>query len=197
MSVPSSGSIINNQDLYDGFNYWFVQFANAGITYGTNSYHFPDMPPEFIAGYGGSTSGIPLRSQRDYAIDTDRTIDDGGIRDYIIGQAVTYCRIRNVSITRTVTASGRRSGVDLLPIVETRTGITNLTTNFAAPGFSNPSSINNIIVNNIIYADQLNQFMYDCWTRYLNNQRNNTLSVPYSVCHNSCHSSCHGSRSRR
>lgn len=192
MAQITSGATIRAQDFYDTFFSRFTQFANQSITYGTNNYHFGDMPPEFNNTYGGPTSGISQEQPSWRGINPGATITASNIHDYVIGLSVIYCRIRNVSVKRIVTAT-----VGMTETSETRSGISNMSSSFAAPGFSNPSSINNIYVGNTIYASNLLSFIDDCYNQYRTNQRTNTLAAEYSVCHNSCHASCHGSRGRR
>lgn len=192
MAQISSGQTIRAQDFYDTYFSRFTQFANSGIAYGTNNYHYSDMPSNFISAYGGPTTGIPQEQTSWRSINPGATITAQDIKDYIIGLSVIYCRLRNVSVTRNITSTtGTPAGSS------TRAGISNMNSSFAAPGFSNPGSINNIYVGNTIRASNLLQFIDDCYNQYNNVQRQNTLSVEYSVCHLSCHSSCHGSRGRR
>ena len=192
MAQISSGQIIQAQDFYDTFYSRFAQFANQSISYGTNNFHFPDMPANFYSAYGGPTSGLSLGSPSINSISTGMEIFNNYVKDYIIGRSVEYCRIRTVSVTRNVTASGGP-----VESSETRTGVSHMTQDFAAAGFSSPGSINNIYQGNIIYASNLLQLIDDCYNQYRNNQRPSVYSATYSVCHNSCHNSCHGSRGRR
>lgn len=192
MAQISSGQTIQAQDFYDTYYSRFTQFANSGIVYGTNNYHFSDMPFDFNVAYGGPTSGITQEQPSWRGINPGATITASNIHDYVIGLSVIYCRLRNVSVKRIVTAT-----VGAVETSETRAGISNMISAYAAPGFSSPSSINNIYVGNTIYASNLLTFIDDCYNQYRNNQRTNTFSAEYSVCHNSCHSSCHGSRGRR
>jgi len=193
MPQITAGQTVQAQDFYDTFFSRFVTYANSWITYGTNNYHFPDIPnPAFTSAYGGSTSGLPLAPTSTNSINPGNIIDDQGIKDYIIGRSVEYCRIRSVSVTRVVTASGGPAQTS-----ETRTGISHMTPAYAAPGFSNPGSTGNIIEGATINAYRLVQFIDDCHSQYNNNQRQNVFLASYSVCHNSCHSNCHGSRGRR
>ncbi len=193
MPQITAGQTVQAQDFYDTFFSRFATFANSGIAYGTNNYHFADIPnPAFTSAYGGSTSGLSLAPTSTNSINPGNIIDDQGIKDYVIGRSVEYCRIRNVSVTRNVTASGGRAATS-----ETRTGISHMTPAYGAAGFSNPGSINNIYEGNTIFSSQLRQFIDDCYNQYNSNQRPSVFSASYSVCHNSCHSNCHGSRGRR
>lgn len=192
MAVPTPGFLVDKQSIYDGFYDKFTQFANSGIVYGTDAYPFADIPQSWKDAFGGPKSGISQGDPSNNAISSGNIIDDQGLKDYVIGQAVNYCRIRTVNTRRIVTASGGPAEGS-----EWANGVSNMTSANAAPGFSNPSSINNITQGNIIYSSQLNSFMSDCYNTYKAVARDVALQRQYSVCHNSCHSSCHGSRGRR
>jgi len=193
MGIPYSGKDIFDYDIFDTFRDYFVNGANANIVYGTNVYHFADLPQTFKDAYGGSTSGIPQGAQSINGINPREDIVASEIRDYVIGQAVTYCRIRKVSVTRRLMGDG-----GAVSSQSTNTGISNMISNFAAAGFSNPNSINNISPGNIIYASQIIQFVVDCYNQYNSASiRDSEYSASYDVCHTSCHSNCHRNRGRR
>lgn len=193
MAQITQGATIRGIDFYDTFFERFAKLANQNIVYGTDNKHFSDMPVDFNNAYGGTISGITQGSQTVNGISTGNTIDDAGIKDYIIGQSVIYCRIRNVSVKRNVLGDGGS-----IASFQTKVGITNMNSSFAAPGFSNPGSTSSISEGNTIYASQLTQFISDCYTQYSGTQRVNTLVSEYNVCHTSCHNACHSSgRGRR
>lgn len=193
MAQITQGATIYGRDFYDTFFERFAKLANQNIVYGTNNRHFSDMPQNFNDAYGGTTAGITQGSETVNGLSPGNTIDDAGIKDYIIGQSVIYCRIRNVSVKRNVLGDG-----GAIASSSTAVGISNMNSSFAAPGFSNPGSTSNIAQGNTIFASQLTQFINDCYTQYSGTQRVNTLVSEYNVCHTSCHNACHSSgRGRR
>lgn len=192
----SSGSVIDDQDLYNAVNSVISSYANSGIVYGTNNYHFADLPADFKAAYGGPTTGIPLSNYGNKTGDLieARAGSTNPIVDYVMVVGIVYCRIRSVAVTRNVTASGGPAATS-----ERRSGISYMTDTYASfygNGFPEPSSGSNVSSGNVINASQLNTFITDVKNQYAS-LRAVTFEASYSVCHNSCHSSCHGSRGRR
>lgn len=189
----TSGDIIDDQDIYNKFSDRITTLANASIVYGTNSYHFSDMPSTLTSQYGGTTSGL---SQSSWGNRTGQLIDASDIVDYVVSEATKYSRIRNVSVTRNVTASGGPA-----PSSSTATGKTHLLAGYGDgsisgwSSFTAPSSTN-IQTGQTISATNLVNYYESCRNEYVR-MRDYTITASYSVCHNSCHSSCHGSRGRR
>jgi hypothetical protein len=192
----ASGSIIDDQDVYNRVNSVISSYANSGIVYGTNNYHFSDMPAEFKTAYEGTTSGIPLSNYGNFSgqIIEARAGGTNPIVDYIMVVGIVYCRIRKVAVKRIVTASNGK-----LPTDETRTGVSYMKDTYASyysNGFPEPSSGSNISSGNVIRASDLINFIDAVKNQYAN-LRDVVFEAEYSVCHNSCHQSCHGSRGRR
>ena len=184
---------ITISSIFDQFTTNFVQFANENIVYGTNVNHFADQPSTITTRYGGTTSGITQSS-----FSPTNPISAAEIRNYISTQVGIYSRIRNVRVTRNVTATGTNpNGTTVLPTSSSVQGITNMVSTDAATGYIIPSSNSNIQAGRTIGASLLSTFMTDSKNNYVSGPRSSTLSLSFSVCHNSCHSNCHANRGRR
>lgn len=182
----ASGNIVTATDIYNQFVSVIQNPANSGIVYGTNNYHFSDLPTTGINLYGGTTGGLGAGGT---GINSGDIITASTIVNYVTANAAAFCRIRNMSVTRNVSASGGPAATS-----STNSGITHMAGAYAAP-FTNPTPTG-VQSSNIVAANELNNFYTNCYNNYTT-ARNNTYSYSYTVCHNSCHSSCHGSRGRR
>lgn len=182
----TTGDIINDTDIFDKFASAIAANANAGIVYGTDKYHFTDLPLAGRSRYGGTTAGL---TQMASGISAGDTVTAPTIVNYITSQAAAYCRIRNMSVTRNVSASGGPATSQ-----STRAGITHMTDAYAVT-FTIPASTG-VNSGDTISAPALNNFYTNCYNNYLT-ARNTTHTYSYTVCHNSCHSSCHLARGRR
>jgi hypothetical protein len=188
---------INNpitiSSIFDRFTTNFVQFANANIVYGTGANHFADQPSTITTRYGGTTSGITQS-----AFSPTNPISASEIRSYISAQVVIYSRIRDVRVTRNVTATGTNpNGTVVQPTSSSVQGITNMSSGDAGTGYVTPSSSSNIQAGKTIEASSLSSFMTDSKNNYVSGPRSSLLNMSFSVCHNSCHSNCHNNRGRR
>jgi hypothetical protein len=181
----STGSNVLNTDVFNKFAETVVAAANAGIVYGTNSLHFADQDATTTAMYGGTTSGVASQGATNIA--TGDIVTGSTILNYILNQARSYCRIRNMSVTRTVTGGSS----------ETRSGITHTTNVQSLAQFKTGSDDTKFLAGAPISATELNSYFNEVRDRYLNVRNNFTLTSSFTVCHVSCHSSCHGSRGRR
>jgi len=194
----SSQTTINADQLKQAYNSRVIDFILSiySINYSPSSLPFDDMPPELT----GILSTVIYPSLTSSLISRSNTITASAIRDAFIGNANTeLTRYRNVRWTRNVTASGiNRDGTTVEPTSEQKTGISGrLSTSLRAPGFSNPSSINNISRGLNMSASSINNFLDGIRNEWIRVSVNTTLDQEYSVCHNSCHNNCHGSRGRR
>jgi hypothetical protein len=184
---------ITISSIFDQFATNFVTFANANIAYGTDGIHFADQPSTITTRYGGTKSGITQS-----AFSPTNPISASQIRNYISGQVAIYSRIRDVRVTRDVTASGKEpGGATVQPTSSSVRGITNMTSSDAGTGYVVPSSNSNIQTGRTIGASSLSSFMTDSKNNYVSGPRSSLLSLSFSVCHNSCHSNCHNNRGRR
>lgn len=181
----SAGSNIANADIFNKFAEIVAATANAGIVYGTNNYHFADVSAAVIAQYGGSTTGIATQGATGIA--AGDTVTGLTILNYILNQARSYCRIRNMSVTRTVTGGSS----------ETRQGITHTTQVQTLTQFRTGSDSAKFLSNTPVTASELTAYFNEIRDRYNSVRTNFTLSSSFEVCHVSCHSNCHGSRGRR
>jgi hypothetical protein len=181
----STGSNVLNTDVFNKFADTVVAAANAGIVYGTNSLHFTDQNAATTALYGGTTSGVATQGATGIA--AGDTITGSTILNYILNQARSYCRIRNMSVTRTVTGG---SSV-------TRSGITHTTNQQTLAEFKTGCDDTKFLAGTPVSATELNSYFNEIRDRYLNVRNNSTITSSFTVCHVSCHSSCHGSRGRR
>lgn len=181
----SAGSNIANADIFNKFAEIVAATANAGVVYGTNNYHFADVSAAVIAQYGGTTSGIATQGATGIA--AGDIVTGLTILNYILGQAVIYCRIRNMSVTRTVTGGSS----------ETRQGITHTTLTHSSANFRKSSDDAKFLSNTPVTASALTAYFNEIRDRYNSIRTNFTLTASFEVCHVSCHSNCHGSRGRR
>lgn len=181
----STGSNVLNTDVFNKFAEVVAATANAGILYGTNSLHFADQSADVTALYGGTTSGVATQGATNIAVGD--IITGSTILNYILNQARSYCRIRNMSVTRTVTGSTS----------ETRTGITHTTNVQTLTQFKTGSDDAKFLAGTPVSSSELNAYFNEIRDRYLTVRNNFTLTASFEVCHVSCHSNCHGSRGRR
>jgi hypothetical protein len=194
----SSQTTINADELKKAYDSRVIDFIRSSysINYSPSSLPFDDMPSELT----GILSTVTYPSLTSSLISSSKTITASAIRDAFIGNANTeLTRYRNVRWTRNVTASGKnRDGTIVQPTSEQKTGISGrLSTTLSAPGFSNPSSIDDISSELSISSSSINNFLDGIRNEWINVSVNTTLDRSYSVCHNSCHNNCHGSRGRR
>lgn len=185
MATPKAENTIDDVDIYDILQQKIASLANSNIIYGTNSFHFSDMPATLSNNYGGSTSGLA----QDSFSRGGQVITASVIVNYAVDISKKYSRIRNVTVVRNVTASGGPATSS-----SSRTGKTHLINSFS-DDFSSPNSVN-ISSEKSISSTNLINYIDSCRNEYIR-LRDLTVSGSFSVCHNSCHQSCHNNRGRR
>lgn len=183
MAIGTGNNVLNT-DIFNKFAEIVVAAANAGIVYGTNSYHFSDQDAAVISNYGGATTGL---AQGATNIAVGDTITGLTILNYILAQARSYTRIRNMNVTRNVTGGSS----------ETRSGITHTTVVQSPTQFGISSDSTRFLTGTNVTATELTSFFNEVRDRYNTVRNNYSIDASFTVCHVSCHSSCHGSRGRR
>ncbi len=182
---------INAQNIVDRFADYVTATANAGITWGTNSKPFTEMPD---ATFGGTTSGRAISITGTNVSATPITAST--IYNTLCAESQTYSNIRNLNARLNVTGGGGNTGTrPTAGIVYNNTAVAHLNTGYRQTQINatNPS----VSTGNAISSANLETLFDRLRTIYSSNYRATTQTVQIDVCHASCHSNCHSSRGRR
>ncbi len=182
---------INAQNIVDRFADYVTATANAGITWGTNSKPFTEMPD---ATFGGTTSGRAISITGTNVSATPITAST--IYNTLCAESQTYSNIRNLNARLNVRGGGGNTGTrPTAGIVYNNTAVAHLNTGYRQTQINatNPS----VSTGNAISSANLETLFDRLRTIYSSNYRATTQTVQIDVCHASCHSNCHSSRGRR
>ena len=185
-------SPVNAQNVVDRFTDYVVSTANSGISWGSNSKPFPEMPDGY---FGGATSGRAIGVS---GASFPNPITALTIYNTLNNETYNYFYIRNMRALRFVTGTGGNTPNG--PFRPGGSGGYNYdSTAVAYNNDRNPrtnAGLFGVASGEAIKSTNLESFLNDCRAQY-NSARGNTKTVQIDVCHASCHSSCHGSRGRR
>lgn len=181
---------IEEQNIVDRFADYVVATANAGITWGTNSVPFTEMP---TSNFGGTTSGKSIGITGANIYNTPITAST--IYNALVSETNAYTSIRNLRAILFVEGPGGNTGTYPTPgIIYDTTAVAYLKSSYLQSIGSPPNS--GVAAGNAISTSNLQLFMTELKGQY-NTARANTATIQINVCHASCHSSCHSSRARR
>lgn len=171
-------------------NSWLYNNANAGISWGSNSY-----PSGSLAGwFGGPTSGVA--AGMDINSFSNGNANAASVAAALRAFTNTFARIRRVRI---VIYYSRNTGEDYvnsyLDVQYDGTAIAN--TAYSVGDVGGGVGLPGLGANQDLSYGNLNQSCSNLWTNYYNNARNTTLTLTNTICHSSCHDNCHCARGRR
>jgi hypothetical protein len=182
---------INAQNVVNRFADYVRATANAGISWGTNSYPFPefsanagifggDTNGKGIEISGGNISGNPITAQTVYNV--------------LIDETTRYTRIRLLRAVLFVDGGGGNTGSRPTPgVVYDGTAVAHLNSGYQV-GVS--AGRDDVFAGNVMRRQGTANMFSNMRAAY-NNIRGQSIYSQVNVCHASCHSNCHSSRGRR
>lgn len=183
---------INPQNIVDRFADYVVATANAGISWGTDVYPFPEWT--YGSEFGGTTAGKSIGITGANVDAVGNLINAANIYNTLINETYTYTNIRNLQAILFVDGGGGNTGS------RPTAGVVFDTT---APAYFIDSyrqtigaNASDVVSGNTATSLGLETFFTNLRDAY-NATKINTVVLQVNVCHASCHSSCHGSRGRR
>lgn len=180
---------VTKADVVALANSWLYNNANAGISWGSNSY-----PGGSLAGwFGGSTGGVGGMDINSFS---SGSANAASVAAALRAFANSFARIRRVRI---VIYYANNSGEDFVNAYNTvyydGTAIAN--TAYSVGDVGGAASLPGLGAGQAMSYGNLNQSCANLWTSYYNNARNTTLTLTNTICHSSCHDNCHCARGRR
>lgn len=158
--------------------------ANAGISWGTNSYPANSLPGWFA----GPTTGVALDLDPNAIPLGEPNSADLAARMRNYTNAFAAIRLVRIVIYYSHFQQGNIVQYDGTAVANTIYSVGDIASSVPMPGLS-------------INAEMLEENIQACSNNlansYLANARSNPLLLTNTVCHTSCHTSCHSSRGRR
>jgi hypothetical protein len=183
---------INAQNVVNRFADYVRATANAGISWGTNSYPFGEFSAN--AGiFGGDTNGKGIEISGGNI--NSNNINAQTVYNVLIEETRRYTRIRLLRAVLFVDGGGGNTGSRPTPgVVYDGTAVAHLNANYQAGSLS--AGRDDVFANNVMRRQGTANMFSNMRAAY-QAIRGQSIYSQVNVCHASCHSNCHGSRGRR
>jgi hypothetical protein len=183
---------INAQNVVNRFADYVRATANAGISWGTNSYPFPEFSAN--AGiFGGDTNGKGIEISGGNI--NSNNINAQTVYNVLIEETRRYTRIRLLRAVLVVDGGGGNTGSRPTPgVVYDGTAVAHLNSAYQAGSLS--AGRDDVFANNVMRRQGTANMFSNMRAAY-QAIRGQSIYSQVNVCHASCHSNCHSSRGRR
>jgi hypothetical protein len=184
---------ISAQNVVNRFADYVRGAANAGISWGTNSYPFGEFSAN--AGiFGGDTNGKGIEINGNNLGGVGAIANAQTVYNVLIDETTRYTRIRLLRAVLFVGGGGGNTGSRPTPgVVYDGTAVAHLNSAYQV-GVS--AGRNNVFAGNVMTRGGTADMFNNMRAAY-NNIRGQSIYSQVNVCHASCHNNCHGSRGRR
>lgn len=184
---------ISAQNVVNRFADYVRGAANAGISWGTNSYPFGEFGVIAYV-FGGDTNGKGIEINGNNLGGVGAIANAQTVYNVLIDETTRYTRIRLMRALLFVDGGGGNTGSRPTPgYVYDGTAVAHLNSNYQV-GVS--AGRDNVFAGNIMYRQGTANMFSNMRAAY-QAIRGQAVTFQVNVCHASCHNNCHNSRGRR
>jgi len=186
---------IQSQRIVDRFDVRVRQYANSGISWGSNNYPTGSDTNWFGGSTSGSTDALTSADIGDNPNAKYGAITDIDAIDVVNGMQnhfSIYSQIQRVRILTYRSRSGYSNNASQL--IYDGTALANLASLYRDNG---DIADGNLTAGQKITWQSAEDFIQRCRDRIYSRRVNTQRTLSNTVCHDSCHSSCHSNRGRR
>jgi hypothetical protein len=204
--MPAIGSRINHTDIVNSFVNAVVTPILSGAAHSGNppmKNGYQCVPSRMLDHYNNVTKA-PAGLQNS----GNNTIDAEFLRDALITIVRNLTRVGTYSwvlyMKYLAIVNGRVEGTPQTKpgnytsgnrLVASQTGKCIFTTAYIRENYNGPTNIHNVSLNNLITADDINNFLteiYNSWYYSDRHHHNGQVILCHEECHYNCHDDCHG-----